>query len=366
MSTTTEPQDATTATRATVRAAVYYGVGDIRIEDIPMPTVGPGQVKVKLAYNGVCGSDLHEYFSASTFTPVEPHPQTGVKIPVVLGHEFSGEIAEVGAGVTGIEVGQAAALRPTYSCGDCASCRQGLPNICRILAFHGLSADGGGLSEYTVLPAENVHLLPDGVSLELGALVEPMAVGHHAVDRSGLTREDTAVIVGAGPIGIGLWFALKARGFDKVIVSETSPERRAAISGLGAETVIDPRQNDLVETVMELTDGVGAAAVFDAAGVGAAISHSVPALAPRGKIVVVGIHELPFDFNPTSLLLQEVEVIGSIVYDDDDYRAVIANMADGIYDTTGWVEHARLEDLLQVFEDLRAGRKLKVLIDMTE
>ena len=349
---------------STMRAAVYYGVRDVRIEDIPVPSPGPGQVKIRLAYNGICGSDLHEYYSASTFTPVEPHPQTGVKIPVILGHEFSGTVVELGEGVEGLQIGERAALRPTYSCGRCASCQQNRPNICRILAFHGLSADGGGLSEFTVLPADMVHPLPEEVSLELGALVEPMAVGHHAVDRSGVGASDTVVIIGAGPIGIGLWFALKARGYDKVIVSEPSAQRREAVVGLGAPKVIDPRETDLAETVMEMSDGVGASAVFDAAGVGAAISEGVACLAPRGKVVVVGIHELPFDFNPTSLLLQEVEIIGSIVYDDDDYDAVIDNMKAGVYDTTGWVEHVSLDDLLAAFDELRHRRKMKILIDL--
>ena len=347
-----------------MQAAVYYGVGDVRIEDLPEPEPAPGEVKIRLAHNGVCGSDLHEYFSAPTFVPVEPHPLTGVKAPVILGHEFSGTVVEIGDGVSGVEVGQPAALRPTYSCGACPACRRHLPNICRRLAFHGLSANGGGLSEFTTLPVDMVHALPGRVSLELGALVEPMAVGHHAVNRSGVTAEDLTVIVGAGPIGIGLWFALRARGFDKVIVSETSPQRRSAIEALGATTVIDPRTTDLTEAVMELTGDLGAAAVFDAAGVGAAIGDSIGCLAPRGKIVVVGIHELPFDFNPTILLLNEVEVIGSIVYDDDDYDAVIANMAAGVYDTSGWVEHAPLAALEEAFDELRAGRKLKILIDM--
>lgn len=347
-----------------MRAAVYHGVGDIRIEDIPEPTAGPGEVKIKLAHNGVCGSDLHEYFSASTFIPLQPHPQTGASAPVVLGHEFAGTVVEVGEGVTSTTVGQRAALRPTYSCGKCASCVRGLPNICRVLAFHGLSASGGGLSDYTVMPADMVHALPDGVSLELGALVEPMAVGHHAVDRSGLTEKDTAVIVGAGPIGIGLWFALRARGFNRILVSETSPQRRAAIVGLGAEEVIDPRESNLTDAVFRLSDGVGAAAIFDAAGVGAAVEQSIPALAPRGKVVVVGIHEQPFSFNPTSLLLQEVEVIGSIVYDDADYQAVIQNMANDLYDTTGWVEHTPLAGLFEAFDELRAGRKMKILVDL--
>ena len=143
-----------------MRAAVYYGVGDVRIEDVPEPTPGPGEVKIELAFNGVCGSDLHEYFSAPTFVPVEPHPQTGVSAPVVLGHEFSGTVTEVGADVTSTAPGQRAALRPTYSCGTCASCLRGLPNICRVLAFHGLSASGGGLAEHTVMPADMVHPLP--------------------------------------------------------------------------------------------------------------------------------------------------------------------------------------------------------------
>ena len=160
-----------------MRAARYHGVRDIRIEELPDPTPEAGEVLVKVAHNGICGSDLHEYYSAPTFIPVDPHPLTGAHVPVVLGHEFSGTVVEVGDGVDPDLVGTNAALRPTYSCGQCASCQRGLHNICRRLAFHGLSAHGGGLAELTTLPADHVHPLPDSVSLELGALVEPMAVG---------------------------------------------------------------------------------------------------------------------------------------------------------------------------------------------
>ncbi len=347
-----------------MRAARYYGVHDIRLEELPDPTPQSGQVLVKVAHNGICGSDLHEYYSASTFIPTQPHPLTGISAPVVLGHEFCGTIVEVGDGVDDALVGQNAAVRPTYSCGECASCRQGLRHICRKLAFHGLSGPGGGLSELTTLPADMVHPLPASVPLELGALVEPMAVGHHAIRRVELAPDDLAVIVGAGPIGIGLWFALKASGHERVLVSETSAERRAAITALGADHVIDPRSTSLADTVADLSGGIGAAVVFDAAGVGAAIADSVPILAPRGSIVVVGIHEKPFDFNPTSLLLQEVDVIGSIVYSPQDYDEVIANMVGGRYDITGWVDHVPLDALLDGFDDLRAGRKMKILVDL--
>lgn len=347
-----------------MRAARYHGVRDVRIEELPDPTPGEGQVLVRVAHNGICGSDLHEYYSAPTFVPVAPHPLTGASVPVVLGHEFAGTVTDVGPGVDGALVGRAVAARPAYSCGSCAACRRGLPNACRLLAFHGLSGPGGGLSELTVLPADMVHPLPDGVSLELGALVEPMAVGHAAVDRVPFGRDDLVLIVGAGPIGIGLWFALKARGHTNVLVSETSPERRAAIGRLGAEHVIDPRSTDLGEATAERSGGDGVAVAFDAAGVGAAIAGTVPVMAPRGSILVVGIHEKPFDFNPTSLLLQEVAVVGSLIYTADDYEAVLADMAAGAYDTTGWVDHAPLDDLVTSYDELRAGRRMKILVDL--
>jgi (R,R)-butanediol dehydrogenase / meso-butanediol dehydrogenase / diacetyl reductase len=347
-----------------MRAARYHGVQDIRIEDIPEPTPGEGQVLVKVAHNGICGSDLHEYFSAPTFIPTEPHPLTGVSVPVVLGHEFCGTVADTGAGVDRGLVGQNVAVRPNYACGECASCRRGLQNICSKLAFHGLSGPGGGLSEMTVLSADMVHPLPPSVPLPLGALVEPMAVGHHAVRRVELAPDDLAVIVGAGPIGIGLWFALKAAGHENILVSETSAERQRAIRALGAEHVVDPRSTSLGDTAAELSNEAGATAVFDAAGVGAAIGDSVPICGPRGTIVVVGIHEQPFAFNPTSLLLHEVGVIGSLIYSPQDYDETIANMVDGRYATDGWIDHIPLDDLLDGFDDLRAGRKMKILVDL--
>ena len=156
----------------------------------------------------------------------------------------------------------------------------------------------------------------------------------------------------------------QGRGHTKILVSEFSPERRAAITALGAEHVVDPRSTDLGEATAELSGGDGAAVVFDAAGVGAAITDSVPVMAPRGSIVVVGIHEKPFDFNPLSLLLQEVSVVGCLIYQAADYDAVIANMATGVYDTTGWVHHTTLDDLEKSYDELRAGRRMKILVDL--
>lgn len=267
-----------------MRSAIYYGPHDVRIEDVPEPEVGPGQVKLRVAHNGVCGSDLHEYFAAATFVPVEPHPQTGIKAPVTLGHEFSGTVVAVGEGVTDVAVGDRAAVRPTYSCGACASCRAGAPNTCRVLAFHGLSGPGGGLSEYTVVDAGMVFPLPEGVSLEMGALVEPMAVSYHAVKLSGIQPGQVAIIAGLGPIGVGLFFALRALGVTDIIASDPSTARREILRRLGAQTVVDPHETDLTQLSREMSDDLGAFAVFDAAGVGAAIISGIAALAPQGKV----------------------------------------------------------------------------------
>jgi (R,R)-butanediol dehydrogenase/meso-butanediol dehydrogenase/diacetyl reductase len=347
-----------------MRSAVYYRPHDVRIDDVDEPQPGPGQVKLRVAHNGVCGSDLHEYFSTETFVPVQPHPQTGVQAPLTLGHEFSGTVVAVGDDVSSVGKGDRVAVRPTYTCGTCPSCRAGSPNTCRVLAFHGLSGPGGGLSEFTVLPESMVFALPDNVSLELGALVEPMVVSYHAVKVSRIQPGRAAVIAGLGPIGVGLFFALRAAGITNIIASDPSAERRGIVSTLGATTVIDPTVTEVATAAREATDGLGAQVVFEAAGVGVAILTAIEALAPQGKIVVVGIHEQPMELNPTSLLLGEAQIVASLTYTDDDYRQVIAGMSRGEISTEGWVDHAPLDDLLTVYDELRRGARMKVLVDL--
>jgi (R,R)-butanediol dehydrogenase/meso-butanediol dehydrogenase/diacetyl reductase len=347
-----------------MRAAVYYRPHDVRIDDVDEPDPAPGQVKLRVAHNGVCGSDLHEYFSRETFVPVQPHPQTGVQAPVTLGHEFSGTIVAVGEGVSSVGKDERVAVRPTYTCGTCPSCRAGAPNTCRLLAFHGLSGPGGGLSEFTTVPESMVFALPENVSLELGALVEPMAVSYHAVEVSQIQPGQAAVIAGLGPIGVGLFFALRAAGITNIIASDPSAERRGIVAALGAQTVIDPTVTEVATAAREATGGLGAHVVFEAAGVGAAILSGIGALAPQGKILVVGIHEQPMELNPTALLLGEAQIVASLVYTDEDYRRVIAGMSRGEINAAGWVDHARLEDLLTVYDELRRGARMKVLVDL--
>ncbi len=346
-----------------MRAAVFHAQEDLRVEDVEEPTPGPGQVKLRNGYSGICGSDLHIYYApeSSGMDYSRPHPITGATLPQILGHEFSGTVVELGEGVDSVRVGDRVAVWPVYYCGECAACRRGAYNVCRKITFHGVQSHGGGMAEFTTVDADKLHVLPEGLDLKMGALVEPMAVAWHAVEASGVEPGGTALIAGAGPIGIGVWFALRGHGVERVLVSEPSAERRAAIQALGAD-VIDPTSDDLAERVAQLTGGDGVDVAFDAAGAGAAVTSGLANLAPLGRLVVVALHERPMEFNPTQLVMSETQVAGVLAYLPEDFDAVIAAMAEGLYDTTGWVREIELADVVSAIEDLRAGKAMKVLV----
>ncbi|MGU3498740.1 alcohol dehydrogenase catalytic domain-containing protein [Mycobacterium sp. C31M] len=347
-----------------MKAAQFHGKEDLRVEEVQEPSPGPGQVKLRNAYSGICGSDLHFYFypEALPFDLNEPHPLTGACIPQTLGHEFAGTVVEVGEAVTGVKVGDRAAVYPlAASCGECVACRKGLRFSCRLMGSIGANAPGGGLSEFVTVDVSQLHLLPENVDLRLGALVEPMAVSWHAVVRSGVQPGGSALVAGAGPIGIGAWFAFKARGVENVLVSEPSAERRAIIAALGAH-VVDPVNDDLAAVIAEFTGGAGVDAVIDAAGAAAAITSGLAGLAAGGRLVVVALHEHPMEFQPTMLMMGETEIVGAVGYQPEEFDAVIAAMAEGVYDTTGWVEEIPLSGIVDAIHALRNGTGAKILI----
>lgn len=346
-----------------MKAALFHAKEDLRIEDVPEPSPGPGEVKLQNAFAGICGSDLHVYYSpeAAGLDLEHPHPVTGSTLPQILGHEFSGTVIELGEGVTNVAVGDRVAVWPIYYCGECPSCKKGMFNACQKIGFHGLSSDGGGMAEFTTVPATKLHVLPENVDLRLGALVEPMAVAWHAVERSGVDAGGAALIAGAGPIGIGVWFALKARGVERVLVSEPSADRRATIAALGA-TVIDPVNEDLAAAVSEISGGTGVDVAFDAAGAGPAITSALASLVPGGRVVVVAIHERPMEFLPTQLVMAETDIAGALAYLPEDFDAVIKAMSDGVYDTTGWVDEVGLDGVVDAIHALRGGVGAKILV----
>ncbi|MCX2712893.1 2,3-butanediol dehydrogenase [Mycolicibacterium sp. J2] len=345
-----------------MKAAVYYGPNKLDVTEVAKPEPGPGTVQIQVGFNGICGTDLHEYFAGPIFVPTAPHPLTGQQLPLVMGHEFAGTITALGPGVTGWAEGDRVAVEPVYRCGKCTACRAGHYNICAQIGFHGLMSDGG-MAEYTVVPTNMLHKLPDNVSMELGALVEPMSVAYHAATLGDPDPQGTAMVFGAGPIGIGLWFALRGKGIEDVYVVEPAPTRRAAIEALGART-LDPTALDVPAFIAEHTSGRGADAVYDAAGVAPAVETALACVGARRSMVSVAIYEKPLTTPLLRLVMNESRIQGSLCYTFEDFEAVIALMARGAYDTTGWVTSIGIDDVVdEGFEALHAGAKMKVLVD---
>lgn len=351
-----------------MKAVVFHGLEDIRVEDVPEPSPGAGQVKLRNAYCGICGTDIHLYYDPATSGSdlTQPHPLTGAMSPQILGHEFSGTVVELGAGVTGLAVGDRVACYPVYWCGECPSCLAGRHACCPKAGFHGVTSHGGGLATFTTVLAEQCIVLPDNVDLRTGALTEPMAVSWRAARRSGATAVSSVLIVGAGPIGIGAFIALRARGVERILVSEPSASRRSAIAGMGASRVVDPTTSDLAQAVGELTDGHGVDIVIDAAGVAEPLVQAIGLLAPGGIAVIVGVHGAPIEVDPLQLLLNELTITSVKAYDKRDFAEALEAMSQGGFDTAGWVEDVGLDDVERTIISLRAGRGVKVLVTVAE
>jgi len=346
-----------------MRAAVFHGPRDLRLESVPEPKPGPGDVKLRVFYNGICGSDLHEYYDGPLTTRTTAHPLTGVVNPVIMGHELSGEVVECGAGVLDLSPGDWVAVEPVETCGHCVWCDAGQYNHCPLLALHGYNRNGGGLAEYTVVRRSMAHLLPPGMTAIEGALIEPMAIAWHTANRCRLEAGQTAAIHGAGPIGIGVALTLKARGVNLIMV-DPSPLRRNVMLKLGAQSVLDPGDCDAVSAIRDQTGGRGAHASVDAAGVPAAFRAMLHGTRVDGTAVVVAIHHAPVVIPPFDLLMPEVNLTG-VALSAHDFPGVIAAMARGDYPLDGWVETIPFDNLIEDgLERLHRQEGLKILVDV--
>ncbi len=348
-----------------MKAAVFHGQRDLRVDDVQEPDTRPGSVKIEVGWCGICGSDLHEYLAGPIFAPPSgsPHPLTGEEMPIVLGHEFGGRVVEVGDGVTRAEVGDRVAVEPIWYCGECPECRRGVYNLCRQVGFFGLSGGGGGFSEFAVVPEYMAHRLPEELSDEESALVEPVAVGLHAVRQAEFTPGQSAIVFGAGPIGATTVQCLRASGATLVIVAEVAQNRKEMAHKIGADAVIDPAEEDAAEAVERLTDGAGVDVSFDAAGAQETFQTAFQATARGGKVVNVAIWEQSIELDPNDMVLSEVEVIGSIAY-ANEYPATMALMKDERVNAGNLVtKRISLSEIVEEgFEELAANRDQHVKI----
>ena len=345
-------------------AARLHGREDLRVEAVVEREPGPGEVKLAVTHNGLCGTDLHEYFDGPMACTDDPHPLTGGVLPQIMGHEFAGVVSAVGHGVDDVAIGDRVCVEPLYYCRDCEACRAGLNQLCQYVTTHGICSDGGGLAQYTVVPSWMLHRLPESVSLAQGALVEPLSVAFNGVLRAGVGPGQSALVLGAGPIGIGVTLGLRAVGVGDILVAEPAPARRAAVAALGVEHVIDPAAVDLAMEVRRRTGGRGVDAVLDCAGAAATFSVAPDVLRPRGRYVILAFVPIEVLFAPWLLARGEFELTGSLAYGTGVFSRVIDLLAGGAYPTKGWVEHIEIDQVGPAFNELRAGRRMKLLVDI--
>jgi len=353
-----------------MKAARYYGRGDIRIEDIPEPVISPGEVGVEIAYCGICGTDLHEYLDGPIFCPAagHPHPISGEASPITLGHEMAGVIYGLGQGVTDLNVGDRVVVEPYIVADDVdTSERNPAYHLSKDMNFIGLAGRGGGLSEKISVKRRWVHPVGD-IPLDEAALIEPLSVGYHAYERSGARAGDFALITGAGPIGLLTAAVLKAQGVH-VAVSETSElRRRKAVETGVADHVIDPAAQDVAAEVDRLTDGRGADVSFECTSVQGALDSLFDSTRPQGVIVVVSIWGKPASIEMQKLVLKEIDLRGTIAY-VNNHPATIKLVQDGKVDLKPFItaKIGLAELISQGFDTLihHNDTAVKILVDPT-
>jgi (R,R)-butanediol dehydrogenase/meso-butanediol dehydrogenase/diacetyl reductase len=310
-----------------MKAAVWYGKNDIRVEDIAEPVPGSDQVKIRIKACGICGSDLHEFRQGPFIIPAKPHPLTGRQGgPVVLGHEFSAEVVTPGADVTGFNPGDRVTANALITCNECHYCRKGAYNMCIKLGSTGFAADGG-FAEYAVVKDSALFHLPDSVSDDMGSFIEPLAVSVRAAKRSRMKIGDTVAIIGAGPIGLLVMQVCLAAGASRVFVIEPIKARRDLAKKLGAAAVFNPFESNPGKKIAELTDGLRADIAFDCVGNQPAFDTALSATGRRGIICVVGLSMTPVQVPFIRLWGHEKEIVFSCGY-ENEFTAALALMAD--------------------------------------
>jgi (R,R)-butanediol dehydrogenase / meso-butanediol dehydrogenase / diacetyl reductase len=296
--------------REAMRAAVYYGPGDVRIEEVREPEPpGPGEVVIRVRMGSLCGTDASQY-KAATMVPLDrPHRVSGHSGPVILGHEVVGVVVARGSKVTHLEIGQRVVPGAGWWCGVCPRCKEGRINICENYYLYGIHADGG-LAEFAMFPAQMCMPVPVECTDEAAAMAQPCAVALHALARGGIAIDQTVALFGVGSIGSLLLAALQAQaGGQRVIAIDVEQGRLAAAKRLGAVSQIDARSDDPVAAIGELTGGRGVDVAIDATGVPGTIAHALASVRRGGRLLQVGLPVSPVSLVLDTAVVQEKEII---------------------------------------------------------
>ena len=267
-----------------MKAAFLIDKKRLEIREVPVPVPKRGEVLIRLKAVGICGSDLHYYRNGHIGNEV-------ITKPHILGHEASGEVVSLGEEVTQIRAGQKVAIEPSISCGHCETCLSGRQNICLNIRFLGLPPTLGAFREYITIPEENLYPLPESMSYEEGVMLEPLAIGIHAVELSKMNPADTIAILGCGTIGLSVLSVVKACGAGKILVTDLLEPRLAMAKKLGADYVLNAKREDVASSILKLTGKRGADIIFESAGEQETLNQAVKIAFNGGKIMIIGSPE---------------------------------------------------------------------------
>lgn len=329
------------------KAAYMRGIDKMVMKEIPVPEIGDNEVLVHLEYVGICGSDVHYFHSGSCGAY-----KVDLEKDFMLGHECAGVIEKVGANVKSLKEGDKVALEPGITCGKCEFCKSGHYNLCPDVVFLATPPVQGCYEEYIAFPEDMCFKLPDNMSTEEGALIEPLSVGFYAANQGEVQTGDTVVILGAGCIGLVTLLACKAHGAGTVIVSDVVNARLEKAKELGADYVVNGGNGDVLKEIEKLTNGRGADVVFETAGSPVTIAQTPFIVRRGGTITLVGIssqEEISFNF---AQIMDKEAQIKSVFRYRNIYPKAIAAVASGAIDVKKIVTHRfELDNIQEAFDE---------------
>jgi (R,R)-butanediol dehydrogenase/meso-butanediol dehydrogenase/diacetyl reductase len=336
-----------------MRAVMYLGDRRFEAVDREPRAPGAGEARIEVAFTGICGTDLHIFHGDM---------DSRVTVPVVIGHEMSGRIAELGPGVTGWSLGDPVTVIPLDWDGTCPACTAGHEHICQNLNFIGIDSPGSMQQSWTV-PARTLVKLPAQLSLREAALVEPTAVAAHDVRRAGVVAGERVVVVGGGPVGLLIALVAREAG-GNVMVVEPSKFRRGIADDQGLRCV-DPQNSDVAALVGDWTDGAGASVAFEVSGAAQGVGLAVDVLGVRGRLCMVAIHPAPREVNLHRFFWRELTMVGARLYRREDFDRAIDLIAAGTIPCAQMISRVvNLDHVPEAFAALGSGDSImKVLID---
>jgi len=334
-----------------MKVAMWYGGKNIKIEDAPIPKIKDKEVLVKVKAVSICGSDLHAYLGVSKRRVP----------PLVMGHEFSGEVTKIGNNVRGIKVGERIVVEPVLSCGKCRTCLNGRNNICENMSLIGLHIPGA-FTEYVSVPVDKCYKLPENVSFEEASLVEPLAVAVHACNITPFEKKDKIGIIGSGTIGLMTLQVAKHHGASSIFVIDTLDYKLNLAKNFGSNKIINAKNQDPVKEV--LSDG-GADAVFEAVGHQKTVQQALSMVNKGGKVTVIGMLESEMEINMLDVTVKEIEIRGSYGYTTHDFKQAIKLISTKKVKVKPLIAHIfPLRDIKKGFEILskEAENVIKVVL----